>query len=687
MSGIVVAGKYELLRKLASGGMAEVFLARQVGLDGFEKLVVLKRILPHLAENGEFVRMFLDEARTAADLRHANIVSIFEVGEDQGTFFIAMEFLHGQDVRRVQRHSVRTGIQIPLQHSLQMVADAAAGLHYAHSKADLAGAQLGIVHRDISPQNIIVTYEGATKIVDFGIAKAASQSTETASGVLKGKYSYMSPEQASGHPIDARTDQFALGIVLYELTTMKRLFKRENEIMTLHAIIECEVPRPSTVVADYPAGLERIVMKALAKRPEDRYADCQGLQMALEDYMAERRLVSSPTRVGQFMKELFADKLESDGSIADMLSNDSQSGITWNPATRNTAASLVAAQPMTQAGRPGAGQTGVGTAAGFGQTGMGATGINQAGMTQQSVVATQWGGPRAAQVPDTAVTATGLAPGVQQGGGSRTGLFAAAAAIGLLALGGVGYMATQPGGADVTVRSEPAGATVFLDGEATGLTTPAVLHDVATGAHRIELKKDGFQSAVDVFRAGDDSNQVQLTLKAVAAQAAPQVTITSVPSGATVKTDDGTVLGQTPLSTTALPAGAHTLHLSAAGYKATDKRIAVEKDGASVAVTLVREKRATTKPTPQPKSGTTTKPRTKTTRKPASRQKGRLKIVVTPWAEVSVNGRRVGSTPMAPRKYLPGTYKVTLEFPPENKRVTKTIVIEPGKDTLIRHKW
>ncbi|MDA0713503.1 MAG: serine/threonine-protein kinase, partial [bacterium] len=234
-----VAGKYALLRKIASGGMAEVFLAKHIGLDGFEKLVVLKRILPHLASQREYVSMFLDEAKTAADLRHSNVVNTFEFGEDKGVYFMVMEFLHGQDLRSIYRKALQTKMEIPLKHSLGIIIDACCGLYYAHSKKDMNGQNLAIVHRDISPQNIVVTYEGETKIVDFGIAKAAHQNVETASGVLKGKYSYMSPEQALGHGADHRTDIFALGIVLYEMTTWRRLFKKNNDISTLKAVLAC----------------------------------------------------------------------------------------------------------------------------------------------------------------------------------------------------------------------------------------------------------------------------------------------------------------------------------------------------------------------------------------------------------------------------------------------------------------
>ncbi len=310
-----VDGKYALLRKIASGGMAEVFLAKHVGMDGFEKLVVLKRILPHLASQQEYVRMFLDEARTAADLRHSNVVSTFEIGEENGVYFMVMEFLHGQDVRTIFRKAIASLVEVPLQHSVGIIIDVCCGLHYAHMKKNLGGKSLGIVHRDISPQNIIVTYEGETKIVDFGIAKAAHQLVETTSGVLKGKYSYMSPEQALGYTADHRTDIFALGIILYEMTTLRRLFKKENEIKTLKAVISCEVPLPSTFIPGYPKRLEDIVVKALAKKRHERFADCDEFRTALEEFLTEQSLAHSSSRLRFFMQKLFKEAIEKEKAL------------------------------------------------------------------------------------------------------------------------------------------------------------------------------------------------------------------------------------------------------------------------------------------------------------------------------------------------------------------------------------
>lgn len=308
MAPLLLANKYLLLKRLASGGMAEIYLAKQVGLDGFEKLVVVKRILPALASQKQYVRMFLDEARTAADLRHPNIVSTFEIAEDNGVYFMVMEYLHGLDLRFIFRTLSSKDESIPLALAVGVVMEACAGLSYAHKKNDLKGRSLGIVHRDISPQNLVVTFDGETKVVDFGIAQADNLQDEAKHGLLKGKFAYMSPQQASGQNLDHTTDQFSLAIVLYELTTMHRLFKRNHHEESLAAVSQCDIQRPSKLIPAYPLALEAIVMKALAKRPNDRYADCGEFRAALDGFLQSAGLVFSRDKLASYLNERFKEQ-------------------------------------------------------------------------------------------------------------------------------------------------------------------------------------------------------------------------------------------------------------------------------------------------------------------------------------------------------------------------------------------
>lgn len=305
-------GNFEIIRKIAAGGMAEVYLAKHTGLGGFERLVCIKKILPHLGEQEEFIKMFQDEARIAANVIHPNIAQIYDIGEADDTYYIAMEYVRGEDLRRVYNQEVSRGRAMPGEQAAQIVMYAAAGLDYAHRQSSIDGRPLGIVHRDISPQNVLVSYDGHVKIVDFGVAKAQGKLAETRAGVLKGKYSYMSPEQASGDPIDGRTDVFALGITLYEVTTGTRLFKRESEIETLHAVIDCDVRIPRDVNPSYDSQLEAIVLKALQKRPEDRFATAGDMERALERYLIDRGYPTGASSLADYMHDLFAEKLADD---------------------------------------------------------------------------------------------------------------------------------------------------------------------------------------------------------------------------------------------------------------------------------------------------------------------------------------------------------------------------------------
>ncbi|RKH38932.1 protein kinase domain-containing protein [Corallococcus sicarius] len=320
-------GSYQLLKRLATGGMAQIYLARRPGSDAPDKLLVLKRILPHLSENDEFVRMFLDEARIAARLAHPNVVQIYDLGAEGDTFFIAMEYIHGVDARRLWKRSETAGRPLPVPLVCRILLEASAGLDYAHRKTDAAGRPLGIVHRDVSPQNILVTFEGGVKVVDFGIAKAADQATVTRSGVLKGKYSYMSPEQAAGQRVDCRSDVFALGVVLHELLTGGRLFKRPSDMLTLGAVAECNVPAPSQVAPRVPADLDAIVLKALAKEPDARFQHAQDLQRALEGWLAAQAQPSGTADLAAFMKDLYADRLSEEARSGEVQVTDEEAGV------------------------------------------------------------------------------------------------------------------------------------------------------------------------------------------------------------------------------------------------------------------------------------------------------------------------------------------------------------------------
>ncbi len=302
-------GRFELLLEMGSGGMATLFLSRIRGPQNFEKLIAIKKIHDHLSKEEEFVDMFLDEARISAMIHHPNVVQIFDLGSIDDVYFIAMEYVHGQDLSQMLRGVIRTKNQtFSWTHASRLVADACAGLHAAHELKDQEGNPLGLVHRDVSPQNILVSYDGHLKVVDFGIAFAAEKISQTSVGTLKGKASYMSPEQSRGQPVDRRSDVFALGILLFECCCMKRLFREENEAATLLRVGAADVPRPRSVRPELPAELERIILRALAKNPDDRFESAGEMAQALEKLLVGRGEVVGPAQIETLMSELFHDR-------------------------------------------------------------------------------------------------------------------------------------------------------------------------------------------------------------------------------------------------------------------------------------------------------------------------------------------------------------------------------------------
>jgi serine/threonine protein kinase len=295
-------GKYKLVKLIASGGMAEVYLAKQAGAAGFEKMVCLKRILPHLARDKQFVDMFLNEARLAARLDHPNIVSIFDLGEANGNYFIAMEFIDGPSLRAVAKRASERGEYLPIPEVCKIISMAAGGLEYAHNLPDLNGQPLGLVHRDISPDNILVHRNGAAKVVDFGIAKAANSSGATRTGTLKGKVAYMPPEQLRGEPLDRRTDVFALGVVLYELLAGRRPWEGDSEVALIGRIMTEEPAPLGDTRTDAPQELLDIVARALSKDRDGRYQSCAELQSDLEALLVAMGQTITPARVSDFAK-------------------------------------------------------------------------------------------------------------------------------------------------------------------------------------------------------------------------------------------------------------------------------------------------------------------------------------------------------------------------------------------------
>ncbi len=303
-------GKYILAEKLATGGMAQLYIAKIVGIEGFEKLVAIKMILPHLAKEKEFVESFIDEAKLAALLNHQNNVQIYDFGCIDESYFICMEYLLGKDLRAIINQAREQKKPISLENALYITSRVCAGLDYAHNLKDMQGNALNLIHRDISPQNIFVTYQGEVKILDFGIAKATTQSTLTQFGMIKGKVAYMSPEQANGEDIDNRSDIFSTGIVLYEMITGKKLFTGESTMQILAKVRDCEFADPEAVIKGLPDRVYSIIRRGLEKDRNKRYQSCGEMLADIEDCMLELSIRPSARSLSEYMRELFKDVID-----------------------------------------------------------------------------------------------------------------------------------------------------------------------------------------------------------------------------------------------------------------------------------------------------------------------------------------------------------------------------------------
>ncbi len=347
-------GKYLLLERINVGGMAEVFKAKAFGVEGFERLIAVKRILPTIAEDVEFIDMFIDEAKIAVQLSHANIAQVFDLGKVSDSYFIAMEYVQGKDVRAIFDRARKRGRPIPIPMTCYIILKMCDGLDYAHTKRDDSGSELNLVHRDVSPQNILISYDGDVKIIDFGVAKATGKAGKTQAGILKGKFGYMSPEQVRGESLDRRSDIFAMGIVLYELLTGERLFVGESDFSTLEKVRKVEIVPPTTYNPKIPAELEQIVLKALAKDVDERYQTALDLHDDIQSFVYTSGNMFSRKDLTAAMQSSFAEEI-----VREQVRNERFRGVRVTPSheierrsrppDQDTALSEVSRMPLSRA--------------------------------------------------------------------------------------------------------------------------------------------------------------------------------------------------------------------------------------------------------------------------------------------------------------------------------------------------
>ncbi|HVY47284.1 MAG TPA: serine/threonine-protein kinase, partial [Minicystis sp.] len=298
--------RYRVIERLASGGMAEVFLAESAGIEGFKKQVAIKRVLPHLSEKKRFIAMFLDEARLSAHLSHSNVAQVFDIGVGDNAYFIVMEYVDGADLKMVIEYMKKSGKAFPVEAACFIAARICEGLTYAHELKGTDGAPLNVVHRDMSPPNVLITKHGEVKIVDFGLAKATSQLEKSEAGIIKGKFSYLSPEAAQGLDVDHRTDIFAVGIILWEMLAGRRLFLGESDFATVKMVQSAQIPPLSQLNKAVPVDLERILARALAREPEKRYASARDLGRDLTGFLYKFGRPVSAWDVAEFVRGAMA---------------------------------------------------------------------------------------------------------------------------------------------------------------------------------------------------------------------------------------------------------------------------------------------------------------------------------------------------------------------------------------------
>jgi len=602
--------------------MAKVYIAIQRAVAGFEKLVVIKRILPELSRDPGFVEMLLTEARTAATLNHPNVVQTFDVGEVDGTYYIAMEHINGEDIRSIVRAMKRRQVaEFPLEHTLQIIMGMCAGLAYAHGQRDLEGRPMEIVHRDISPQNILVTFTGDVKIVDFGIAKTseAAMGEETKAGQLKGKVPYMSPEQARGESIDGRSDVFSVGIMLFELTTGRRLFKAKSEYETLKLICERDYPLPSQIRPGYPPGLEAIVMKALEKDASERYQDASEMQADLEGFIRQERIAASAVSLGGWMKMLFEDKIaEREATLQDV----------------KQLADVIASQRSHELDAL--------TSTGLhGNTTTGGLGISRTGVTAY---------------PD----------GPSDKG--NKGMIAAIA-VAAVALGGVGIFMTMsrevaappepraepvPTAAPVeakkrgklVVKTDPPGAYVRIAGELQGDKTPTTIDKLPLDMDiEVKVSLEGYEAHTEKIRLTESSLEKELSKTLV--RGSVSLVLDIKPEGALIVVDDKPWKGE-GTTIEGLSTGRHKVVFSAPGHLPRIEKFTAKK-GETVKLKVSLQKGDPSKLANSHKQPPKEEPKN-------DGPPGTLNVASRGGfcSNVLVNGRSVGPTPVAGIPVKPG---------------------------------
>lgn len=532
-------GKYFLLQKLAMGGMAEIYKAKTYGVDGFEKLLVIKRILPHCSADKDFITMLIDEAKLSVLLSHANIVQVYDLGKVAEDYYISMEFIHGVNLRDIMYRCREDRLPISTDIAVYIASEICKGLDYAHRKTDHNNKPLNIIHRDVSPQNILLSYEGEVKIVDFGIAKAAMNISHTMAGILKGKIAYMSPEQAMGKKIDSRTDIFSVGILLYEMLTGSKLFTGESQFEILKKI-RTTLLSPETLPDSIPAPLKPVIAKALAHKVDARFQHAGDLQIELTKYLYSTYIDFSPRKLAAFIRKIFTKEITEEQTLA---AKEADVEDLTTSVDREEGAKQMDIVHRDDT-------------------------IPPKRAAKEAVETSDTTTPIAPRA-DTSTKISGKSPPKVKKGRSILRM-----TMLLLALAGAAYAAVKyvpavrfwelkeprpetteeaPRFGSLNITSMPSGASVFLDGKDTGRTTPTILEEISIGKdYTIRVEKENFSPAEKIVHvASPERIDVGLEL----AEPTGELNIITEPSGAAISMDGMPTGLRTPAILRNLPVG------------------------------------------------------------------------------------------------------------------------------------
>ena len=504
-------GKYLLLERIAVGGMAEVFVAKAFGVEGFERLLAIKKILPTMGEDAEFIRMFVDEARIAVQLAHANIVQVLELGKHDESLYIAMEYVSGRDLRQLMERFRKRQEPMPLPQACLIVGEVCEALDHAHRKRDAQGRALGIVHRDVSPQNVLVSFEGEVKLIDFGIAKAESRLQKTQSGILKGKFSYMSPEQVKGDAVDGRSDVFACGILLWELVCGEKLFVGDSDYAILEKVRLGAIQPPRSRNPRCPEALERAILKSLAIDPARRYQTASELHDDLVRFTVASGAVFGARQLATWLREEFRAEYENEQqrlrAWLAVGAPPSREPARREPAIRSELPAVIVAD-LTQTPRAPVAAPADPHELPTIQVDDAALAVAESG--QFDVGDDRTAAPRRMR---NAALSRSLREQGTRANARRWALYAAVpVALGVAAVSYViGQREPVPGKVIVT-PTPPVVADLIIDGRASGQLPPFV-HTLSPGAHRIELRADGYKPFAATVQVAQGGAPVELNAK------------------------------------------------------------------------------------------------------------------------------------------------------------------------------